>query len=459
MRFESSACEGSKRIFTSMKLVIFATVLAFLILTVCGCGSAVETSPPPPASSSKVIEPPESAKSNATIQFLLNRIKADPDDFVAYNKLASEYLKEMRATGDVSYLELALSAAKASLDILPAEQNKGGLAALARAEFSAHQFVNSRDHALRLTQIDPGKAYVYQLLSDAHYELGQYDVADEALRKMSELIGDQGNERAAVEQRLAKMAAIHGDVARARAHMTKALQLSENISTPSAETIAWTRWQLGEIAFSQGDLGEAEKQFNAALKTLPGYFAATEALNHLRAARGDIKGAIEGYEKATAGSAPDPAVIVMLGDLYKLSGRDADAAAKFAQFDEFAHAAKGNIYGREILMFYANHDIKTAEACEAAARDYETRKDIFGADVVAWACFKAGQMDRARSAMNDALRFGTKDAQLFYHAGMIENALGNKEEARRLLSLSLKTNPAFDMLQADVLRKALAAIE
>src|SRR5437868_1232245 len=64
---------------------------------------------------------------NNNILFLEDRIKRDPDDFVANNKLASEYLQRLRETGDITYLNLASRAAKASLDTLPAEQNKGGL--------------------------------------------------------------------------------------------------------------------------------------------------------------------------------------------------------------------------------------------------------------------------------------------------------------------------------------------
>ena len=116
-------------------------------------------------------------------------------------------------------------------------------------------------------------------------------------------------------------------------------------------------------------------------------------------------------------------------------------------------------YSRELLMFYANHDIKTGEACDSAIKEYETRKDIYGADLLAWTCLMAGRLDEARLAMRDALRLGTKDAQLFYHAGMIEKELGNQNEARRLLKLSLKTNPAFDLLQAEKARNILATMQ
>ena len=110
-------------------------------------------------------------------------------------------------------------------------------------------------------------------------------------------------------------------------------------------------------------------------------------------------------------------------------------------------------------MFYANHDIKTTEACEATKKEFETRRDIYGADAVAWSCFKAGRLDEARTAIKEALRLGTKDAQLFYHAGMIEKASGNANEAKRLLEASLKLNPSFDLLQAEIARNALRELK
>ena len=45
--------------------------------------------------------------------------------------------------------------------------------------------------------------------------------------------------------------------------------------------------------------------------------------------------------------------------------------------------------------------------------------------------------------MNEARRLGTRDAILFYHAGMIERSLGEVRRARYFLSEALKVNPNF----------------
>lgn len=99
------------------------------------------------------------ATTASPIRFLEDRVKQDPDDFVAYNKLAAYYLQILRETGNLAYLDLASRAARASLYAIPAEQNTGGLAAIAQAEYASHNFAAARDHATQLTKLAPGKSY------------------------------------------------------------------------------------------------------------------------------------------------------------------------------------------------------------------------------------------------------------------------------------------------------------
>jgi tetratricopeptide (TPR) repeat protein len=176
----------------------------------------------------------------------------------------------------------------------------------------------------------------------------------------------------------------------------------------------------------------------------------------LRAAEEKTEVAIELYEKAVR-ILPDPHFIASLGDLYKLAGRADDAEKQYALVETIGrlNALSGTLYNRQLALFYADHDLKPDEAYKQAAAEYEHRRDIYGADALAWTALKAGKITEAQSAIKDALRLGTKDAKLFYHAGMIEKAAGNTSEAKRMLELALKTNPGFDPLQSVALRDAL----
>jgi len=116
----------------------------------------------------------------------------------------------------------------------------------------------------------------------------------------------------------------------------------------------------------------------------------------------------------------------------------------------------GALYNRQLALFYADHDLRVDEAYKLAATEYVTRKDIHGADALAWTALKADKLIEAKTAIKDALRLGTNDAKLFYHAGMIEKAAGNKVGAADYLQKALKLNPAFDPLQV---AKARATLE
>ena len=429
-----------------------AFILAALIFNACSKGeatSAPQPAPPP------VAPPTEKVAANQTIRFLENRIKQDPDDFIAHNKLASEYLQQMRETGNVTYLNLALRAAQNSLNILPAERNKGGLATLTQVEYSSHDFAAARDHATKLVELEVNKGYPYQMLGDALLELGQYDEAETAFQKMEEFGGVQVLTRVATEQRLARLALLHGDNSGATRHFSAALKLAQTMPVPPPETVAWCQWQLGETAFATGDYKNAEKYYQSALETFPDYFRALASLGRVRAARGDLQGAIEQYEKVVK-ILPDPNYVAALGDLYKLVGREADAKKQYELVEQIGHlsAFNGTLYNRQLALFYADHDLKADEAYNLAAKEYEVRRDIYGADTLAWTALKAGKLAEAQTAIKDALRLGTKDARLFYHAAMIARAAEDKNAARDYLRRALTLNPQFDPLQVAMAKQA-----
>ncbi len=400
--------------------------------------------------------PSNQAAAEQAIRFLEKRIQGDPEDFIAQNKLASYYLRRVRETGDLTYLNLASHASRASLSTMPVEKNSAGLAALAQVEFSSHEFASSRDHARQLTELEPDKSYPQQILGDALLELGEYEAAKGAFWRMERLGGVQGLTRVATEQRVARLAALHGDTFSALKHMHNATALALAMPVPPRETVAWCRWQLGELAFSIGDYKAAEQHYRDALTTFPDYYRALASLGRVRAARGDLSGGIEQYERAIR-LFPDPSFVAALADLYELTGRSKDAAAQYALVETVARLseASGNLYNRQQALFHADHDIKPKEAYANAVKEYAVRKDIYGADAVAWTAVKAGKLPEAETSIKDALRLGTQDSKLFYHAGMIARAAGDLTAARDYLQRALALNPEFDPMQASIARKTL----
>ena len=117
----------------------------------------------------------------------------------------------------------------------------------------------------------------------------------------------------------------------------------------------------------------------------------------------------------------------------------------------------GNVIGinavtqrRERMKIKDNNVVEADGDCVTIDRD--------GADALAWTALKAGKLSAAQTAIKDALRLNTKDARLFYHAGMIEKASGNDAQAKDYLRRALKMNPMFDALPAEKARATLAEL-
>ena len=436
---------------------LFVTTLCIgLVASACGyesSSSAARRRVGAPAIPPAAPLTPDAVDADAGIRMLEERVKRDPEDFGAHNKLAGFYLQRARETGGADYINLAARAARLSLESVPEMRNTGGLAALTQAEFASHEFIQARDHAIELTALDAGKTYPYALLGDAHLELGDYEAARKAFRHMERVGGGISHSS---ETRRSRLAFLHGDTAGATRHLMNALALALDLPAPPREPVAWYRWQLGELAFSAGDYERAERHYREALITFPDYFRAVAGLGRVRAAHNDINGAIEHYEKVV-NRLPDPAFVAMLGDFYKLAGRETESNAQYKLVEQIAqlNSTNGVIFSRQLMLFYADHDMKAQEAYVAALKEYETRRDIYGADAVAWTALKAGKLDDAQKFSRAALRLGTQDAILFYHAGMIARAAGDKTAARNHIQRALKLNPQFDLLQASIAKQAL----
>jgi len=444
---------GRKLILQYGGLFVFSVAVAYL--AVWASTSFLGNRSIPPASPL----PSDEAANRQTILFLEERTKTDPEDFIAQNKLAGYYLQQVRETGDLTYLKLAAHASEISVNTLVPEHNLDGLAELTQVELTSHEFIAARKHALQLIELQPDKSYPRQMLGDALLELGEYDEAKKAYWLMEQFGGVQGLTRVAIEQRLARLELLRGDPRTATEHFRKALRTALAGPAPQRETVAWCRWQLGETAFSTGDYLTAEQHYRDALVTFPNYFRALASLGRVRAAHGDWSGAAEQYEKAIR-IFPDPSYVAALGDIYHLLGREQDAADQYKLVEAIArlNLVAGNLYNRQEALFYADHDIHLEKAYQNAVQEYAIRKDIYGADVVAWTALKAGKLPESEAAIKEALKLGTRDSKLFYHAGMIAQAAGDRASATSFLKQGLDLSPEFDPLQARIARKALAAL-
>jgi tetratricopeptide (TPR) repeat protein len=208
--------------------------------------------------------------------------------------------------------------------------------------------------------------------------------------------------------------------------------------------------------FNAGEIREAGNYYEASQRVFPNYHLALAGLGKVQSGQGKYDQAIFYFQRASD-IIPQPDHLAALGDAYMLANQPDQAKLQFKTVEYTGKLAALNqqIYNRQLANFYSDHDLKLEEALRLALAELEVRKDIYGYDAAARAYYKNGKFKEAQDMMEHAMALGTRDARLYYHAGMIAHALGNDLEARRLLEEALVINPYFDMLQVPLLQATL----
>ena len=389
-----------------------------------------------------------------TIRFHQSRVAADPDDPLAHNRLAAAYVQKARESGDLTYYGLAEKAATRSLTLLPRGPSAAIAAALlAAVHLARHEFTDALARARQASDLDPSEPTTHAIAGDALIELGEYEQAAQAYGRIARLDGPQGP-----DSRLAYLKFLNGDSRGAIAGMQRAVALVSS-SAPLGEPTAWARAQLGDLYFHVGDLAAAERAYAGAQAAAPGYPRALAALARVRAVQGRDRDAVELYGRALA-IIPLPEYAAALGDLHAHAGRTAEANRQYALVEYIGRLSTLNkvVYNRELALFYADHGRHLPEALDLARRELDVRRDVYTWDVLAWALHQNGRATEAAAAMSDALRLGTRDARLLFHAGMIHKTLGDTDRARDYLAQALALNPRSHVLQAEIASRALAEL-
>ncbi len=375
------------------------------------------------------------------------RLERLPGDYRTWAELGSTYVEQARATADPSYYPKAEGALQESLALRPDGNDTAltGMGALANAR---HDFLAAADLARQALAVNSYSARAYGVLSDALIQLGDYPGATAAVEDMLALRpGIASFTRASYDFEL------HGDIANARSALEQALPFALD---PGTE--AFIIYYLGQLAFTTGDLDEAEAQFAVGLEKAPSDPLLILGQARVDAAQGDVEAAIRGFQNGV-NRRPLPEYFIEYGQYLESLGRMEEAQQQFAVVETVRalFRANGVFDDLSTALFAADHgDPETAVS--AAQAEYERRQNIDSADAMAWALYSAGRYAEALTYAVQATSIGGTIAPFVYHRGMIELALGLRTEARASLTLALETNPYFSPLHQDDAEQALAAL-
>ena len=373
------------------------------------------------------------------------RVREDPR---SQTELAFAYLQKARETADPSYYTRADGLLQAAHAQVP--QDGDTLIGLGTLALARHDFRAGLEWGQQAAAAAPAKSAALSVIADAQIELGQYEDGVATVQRMVDLRPDQAS-----YSRVSYVRELHGDVEGA----VEAMRLAVQSGAPGAEGTEWARVQLGHLHFGRGDLPSAEAAYREALVRLPGYVHATGGLARVAAARGDYPAAIRLYQEATE-AVPVPELVIGLGDVYRALGRieDADRQDVLVGVMQRLNAANGMDTDLEMALFDADRGVELDAAVARARALWEQRRSVHVADVLAWTLYRAGDCQAADAMSREALRLGTRDALMLFHAGRIAECVGDAERASSLLSGAMAQNPNFSVRYAPEARAALQAL-
>lgn len=372
-------------------------------------------------------------------------------DFISAETLGLLYEARGRLTGDLADYQRAETAVDQALVTVPADL--GQQAIKARLLQTLHDFPGALAATQSILAQDPTVLQALATEGDAKLELG--DVAGAATAFQGLQAQAPG---AAVTARLSRLAWIQGDTAGAIRLSVRAYD-EALAAGGTGSALAWYAYVAGTVALTTGDPTNALAWFQKAVANWPDGYLVLAGLARAQAAVGQTDAAIQTYQQAIA-IAPQPDALTALGDLYALRGDTKLADQQYATVEAIGHLAALNeqVYNRQLVLFSINHDRDLAQALTLAEQELAVRKDVYGYDAEAWALLANGRTADADAAMQRALDFGTKDALLDYHAGVIAAALGDTSRARTVLQAALAIQGGLDPLSLSRATTALAAL-
>ncbi len=405
---------------------------------------------------------PRPTGTERTIKKMQGQVAAHPQEASGYSGLGAAFFQRARETGEVEDYDLAEQALNKSLDLVSTDlSSTAPLETMAEVCMGEHRFTDALNYAQKALALGSGDLSAFAIVGDAYADMGEYEKASFAYSRLQPITdaSPDAHQLYAQETRVAYLKFVSGDTASAIAEMKTAVSEGITAHLPG-ENLAWLYYELGEFSYQAGDMQAAGDAYLTALTVYPGDYRALAGLGKVRASQQKYPQAITLYQSAIA-VIPMPIYIAELGDVYARIGNPVEAEKQYKLVEYIGRLGHINqvLHNRDLALFYADHDRNLEESLALAHKEFEVRSDIYTWDALAWSLYKSKKFKEADEAMSHALRLGTKDPMLLFHAGMISARAGQQTRAASQLSEALMINPHFHPRYAEVASKQLLALQ
>ena len=362
---------------------------------------------------------PQAGKSHTDkeISQLQQRIREGRNVELWLDRLGWAFVAKARESFDPGFYKLAEQCALCIEKRNPQSQE----AMLLRAHVlqNLHRFKESEALA-RLLVEQRGLSFDYGLLGDALMEQGKLGDAVEAYEQMMNLKPDLR-----AYARAAHMRWLKGDLEGA----IEAMQLAVGAASPAdAESGAWVNTRLAFYEFQAGRVSEAEQRCALALSLQNDYPPTLLLQGRILLSQSRFGEAVVVLQKA-AKLNPLPEYQWTLAEGLRAAGKENEASDVETQLCQRGASSDP----RTLALYLATLQESPETALRLARAELDSRGDVFSHDALAWSLTATGKLTEAHSEMQRALAEGTRDARLFFHAGIIASQAGHSADAERWL--------------------------
>lgn len=270
-----------------------------------------------------------------------------------------------------------------------------------------------------------GLPFDHGLLGDALMEQGKLHEAARSYQRMMDLRpGPHAYSRAA------HLRWLTGDIDGAIAMMRLAVRA---FGSPTTEPAAWANVRLAAYEAQRGDRSSASERLGEVLARRPDYAPALLLVGEMELAEGTVETAVHALSRA-ASLCPLPAYQWPLLEALRAAGRASEAEEVAADLRRSGPSSDA----RTTSLYLASERIDIDSALILAEEEARQRRDAVTLDALAWAHHAGGNITAAREFSRAAMKFGTADPRLQYHAGVIAESAGCATDARRWLRLATR---------------------
>ncbi len=330
-------------------------------------------------------------------------------------RLGWAFVSKARVSSDPGYYKLAELCAQSATN----SDDSDALLLRGHISDALHRFADAEAIARKLIEVPHARWESFALLGDALMEQGKLDEAIGAYQRMIDI-------RPCMQTyaRVAHLRWLKGDLEGALELMRIAVEAS---TTRDPEPAAWAYTRLGLYQLQAGNSKEAAWSAQRATEFIADYPAALVLQAKLFVNENKTGDALSVLKRGAAAS-PLPENQWFLADVARAAGDNELATKTEASIQQRGKAEDP----RSFALFLATRKQKADDALKSAQQEFETRRDVFTYDALAWASFANGRLEDAATFSKKALREGTRDARLQTHAAIIAAATKSPDAATLL---------------------------